>query len=49
LISLQWHVLVSTWRFAVYTLFRKARSNLGKNALHPQKYPLPYTYAKHRP
>jgi len=31
-------------RFAVYTLFGKARSNLGKNILHPQKYALPYTY-----
>jgi len=27
-----------------YTLFWKARSNLGKNFLHPQKYALPYTY-----
>jgi len=26
-------------------LFRKARSNLGKNFLHPQEYALPYTYA----
>ena len=26
-------------------LFGKARSNLCKNILHPQKYALPYTYA----
>jgi len=44
LISLQWHVLVLTLRLAVYTLFGKARSNLGKNFLHPKKYALPYTY-----
>jgi len=44
LISLQWYVLVLTLRLAVYTLFRKAISNLGKNLLHPQKYALPYTY-----
>jgi len=43
LISLQWHVLVLTLRLAVYTLFGKARLNLGKNFLHPQKYTLPYT------
>jgi len=36
LISSQWHVLVLTLRLAVYTLFGKARSNLGKNFLHPQ-------------
>jgi len=45
LISLQWYVLVLTLRLAVYTLFGKARSNLGKNFLHPPKYALPYTYA----
>ena len=44
LISLQWYVLVVTLRFTVYTLLGKARSNLGKNLLHPQKYALPYTY-----
>jgi len=43
LISLQWYVLVLTLRLAVYTLFGKPRSNLGKNVLHPQKYALPYT------
>jgi len=47
LISLQWYVLVLTLRLAVYTLFAKARSNLGKNFLHPQKYALPYTYHKY--
>jgi len=40
-------VLVVTLRLAVYTLFGKARSNLGKNVLHPQKYALPYTYDHH--
>ena len=44
LISLQWYVLILTLRLAVYTLFGKARSNLGKNYLHPPKYALPYTY-----
>jgi len=44
LISLQWYILVLTLRLAVYTLFRKARSNFGKHFLHPQKYALPYTY-----
>jgi len=44
LISLQWHVLVLTLRLALYTWFGKARSNLGKNFWHPQKYALPYTY-----
>jgi len=44
LIGLQWHILVLTLRLAVYTLFWKARSNLGKHFLHPQKYALPYTY-----
>jgi len=34
-----------TLRLAVHTLFGKARSNLGKNILHPQKYALPYTCA----
>jgi len=45
LISLQWYVSVLTLRLAVYTLFGKARWNLGKNVLHPRKYVLPYTYA----
>jgi len=36
LISLQWYVLVLTLRLAVYTLFGKARSNLGKNFVHPK-------------
>jgi len=31
-------------RLAVYTLFGKKRSNLGKNFLHPPKDALPYTY-----
>jgi len=31
LISLQWYALVLTLGLAVYMLFRKARSNLGKN------------------
>jgi len=44
LISLQWYLLVLTLRLAVYMLFGKARSNLGKNFLHPQKYALPYAY-----
>jgi len=35
-----------TLRLAFHTLFGKARSNLGKNFLHPQKYALPYTYAE---
>jgi len=46
LISLQWFVLVLTLRLAVYTLFGKARSNLEKIFLHPQKYALPYTCAR---
>jgi len=29
------------------TLIGKARSNLGKNFLHHQKYALPYTYEHH--
>jgi len=33
-----------TLRLAVYTLFGKVRSYLGKNFLHPQKYALPYGY-----
>jgi len=45
LISLQWYVLDLTLRLAFCTLFGKARSNLGKIFLHPQKYALPYTYA----
>jgi len=44
LISIQWYVSVLTLRLAVYTLFGKARSNLGKHFLHPKKYALPYTY-----
>jgi len=44
LISLQWHVLDVTLRLAFYTLFGKARSDLGKHFLHPQKFELPYTY-----
>jgi len=44
LINLQWYVLVLTLRLAVYSLFGKARLNLGKNFLHPQKYALPYAY-----
>jgi len=47
LIGFQWHVSVLTLRLAVYTLFGKARSNLGKNFLHPQKYAVPYTYVRH--
>jgi len=31
LISLQWYILVLTLRLAVYMLFGKTRSNLGKN------------------
>jgi len=46
LISLQWHVLDLTLRLAFYTLFGKARSNSGKNFLHPQKFALPYTYVE---
>jgi len=46
LISLQRYALVLTLRLAVYTLFGKARSNLGKNFLHPQKCALPYTYGR---
>jgi len=42
--SLQCYVLVLTLRLAVYTFFGKARSNLGKNFLYPQKYALPCTY-----
>jgi len=46
LICFQWqaYILVSTLRLAVYTLFGKTRSNLGKNFLHPQKYAHPHTY-----
>jgi len=36
LISLQWHVLVLTLRLAVYTLFGKARSNLGQDFFVPK-------------
>jgi len=36
LISLQWHVLVLTSRLAVYTVFGKVRSNLGKNFFIPK-------------
>jgi len=35
LISLQWYVLVLTLRLAVYMLFAKTRTNLGKKFLHP--------------
>jgi len=44
LISLQWYVLVLTLRLAVYMLFAKTSTNLGKKFLHPQKYALPYIY-----
>jgi len=47
-ICLQWYILVLTLRLAVYTLFGKTRSNLGKNFLHPQNYALPYTYGCRR-